>query len=407
MTDQGYRKIETPAPDLPYQKKCLQDYFVISADAHVNEPHDMFASRVKEKFKDRVPHIEVDDKNRKWLKIEGLRPSMIREAPRDEGVSASEFRKENTVAEGGRPQLDRTKGAMFQQQGGVDQDRYLDMDYDGIDAEVIFPNKGLANWQSPDPELNVEMCRVWNDWAHEVFGGHSRSFPAACIPPADIDEAVKEIERSAKRGFHSVMMPPLLKNGGYNEAKYDRIWAALCDANMPVLFHAGTGKEPRTATGHGGAIINYVVHAMSTVLQPFVELCASGAFDRFPKLRFATIEAGAGWIPYNLQAMDFGGDAFSFWVSPKLKCKPSEYFKMHGHASFEVDDVAIQMRDQIGIESMLWGNDYPHIEGCWPHSNDIISSWERFSVSESERRKMIGLNAARLFNIEVPDRFKS
>ena len=72
-----------------YTKDCLQEYYVISADAHVNEPFDMFASRVDKKFKDRMPHIEVDDKGRKWLRIEGLRPSRIREAPKEEGVTAA------------------------------------------------------------------------------------------------------------------------------------------------------------------------------------------------------------------------------------------------------------------------------------------------------------------------------
>jgi predicted TIM-barrel fold metal-dependent hydrolase len=201
------------------------------------------------------------------------------------------------------------------------------------------------------------------------------------------------------------MMPPLLKKGGYNEAQYDRIWAALCDANLPVVFHAGTGKEPRTATGHGGAIINYVVHAMNTVVQPVVELCSSGVFDRYPKLKFSTIEAGAGWLPYTLQAMDFGCEAFAFWVSPTLKYKPSEYFQMHGHASFEIDDVAIASRERIGTQCLMWGNDYPHIEGCWPYSAEQVDKWTKMGVTEAEKRDILGLNASRLFNIPVPARF--
>ena len=395
------------APDVDYEKERMKDYFVVSADAHVNEPVDMFVTRVDKRFRDRMPHMEIDEKGRKWLTIEGLRPSLIREAPKEEAISSADFRDKNQDGTRGRPHLDRTKGAMFQKQGGFDKDRYLDLNYDGVDAEVVFPNKGLANWQSPDPALNVEMCRVWNDWAFEVFGGHRRSYPAACIPPADIDAAVKEIERSAKRGFRSAMLPPLLKKGGYNDPQYDRIWAALSEAGMPVIFHAGTGKEPRTASGPGGAVINYVVHAMNTVLQPVVELCSSGVFDRYPKLKFATIEAGAGWLPYNLDAMDFGHEAFSWWVSPKLKYKPSEYYHKHGHSSFEVDRTAIELRDKIGINSLMWGNDYPHIEGCWPYSEEQINSWSVTGLTEEEKRDIIGLNAARLFNIPVPERFRT
>jgi predicted TIM-barrel fold metal-dependent hydrolase len=392
------------APDPKSDKAVLKEFFVVSADGHVNEPRDVWSARVEPKFRDRLPRVKVDEDGRKWFVAEGIRPSMIREAPRDQTISTEEFMSDDGRA-AGRPGLDKTKGAMFQNQGGYDQDRYKDMDFDGIDAEIIFPNKGLTNWQSPDPELNVAMCRAWTDWAHETFGGHSRSFPAACVAPADVASAVKDIESAADRGFKFVMMPPLVTGTGYHMPEFDPIWDALSETGLPVTFHAGTGKDPRTASGHGGAIINYVVHAMNTVLEPTVQLCASGVFDRYPKLKFATIEAGAGWIPYALWAMDHGQIAFDFWVSPRLKYKPSEYFRMHGHASFETDPIGIELMDHIGIESLLWGNDYPHIEGSWPNSEQAIKSWSS-DLSKADLAKIIGLNSADLFNIPVPDQFK-
>ncbi|MDB6160495.1 MAG: hypothetical protein JWO04_4201 [Gammaproteobacteria bacterium] len=393
------------APDRTPAKAVLQDFFVVSADSHVNEPIDVWSARVDKRFHERLPRITVDDQGRKWFVAEGIRPSRIREAPRDESVSVEEF-IDKAAASGERPTLDRTKGAMFQRQGGYTEDRYRDMDYDGVDAEIIFPNKGLVNWQSPDPELNVVMCRAWTDWAEETFHGHSRSFPAACIAPADIPAAVKEIERVAGLGFKFVMMPPLVRGTGYNMPEFDPVWAALSNTGLPVTFHAGTGKEPRTATGNGGAILNYVVHAMNTVLEPTVQLCASGVFDRYPKLQFATIEAGTGWVPYTLWAMDHGHDCHGFWVSPKLKYKPSEYFRMHGHASFETDPVGIQLIDWMGAETFLWGNDYPHIEGSWPNSEAAIKSWAK-ALSPEQIHKILGLNSAKLFNIPVPERYRA
>lgn len=395
----------TSSNQLPANKQSLRDFFVVSADCHVNEPPDLWLKRVDEKFRDRMPQLKVDEQGRKWFVVEGFRPSRVREAPRDEQVSVDTFMKESEE-QGSRPQLDRTKGAMFQQRGGTTLDRYVDMDYDGIDAEIVFPNKGLVSWASPDPEHNLAMCTVYNDWAHEVFGGSGRSFPAALVPPAVVAVAVKEIERAAKMGFHSVMLPPLLPGGrGYNLPEFDPIWAALSDAGMPFVLHAGTGKDPRTASGNGGAIINYVVHAMNTVLEPTVQLCASGVFERFPKLRFATIEAGAGWVPYALWAMDHGFDKHSFWVSPKLKQKPSDYWKQHGHASFQDDPIGVENRQWMGVDTIMWGNDYPHIEGTWPYSEQVTNTFPE-DLPRAEKEKIIGLNAARLFNIEVPERFR-
>jgi predicted TIM-barrel fold metal-dependent hydrolase len=392
------------APECAADKSALTQFFVVSADGHVNEPNDVWAARVDKRFHERLPRVKVDEKGRKWFVAEGIRPSLIREAPRDESVPVDEF-IDKAPQRGARPSLDRTKGAMFQNQGGFNASRYRDMDYDGVDAEIIFPNKGLVNWQSPDAELNVVMCRAWTDWAYETFGGHTRSFPAACIAPADIPSAVQEIERVASLGFKFIMMPPLVRGTGYNLPVFDPIWSILSDTGLPVTFHAGTGKDPRTASGDGGAIINYVVHAMNTVLEPTVQLCASGVFDRFPKLKFATIEAGAGWLPYTLWAMDHGRECFGFWVSPQLKYKPSEYFRMHGHASFETDPVGIELLHRIGVENLLWGNDYPHIEGSWPNSEAAIASWSK-NLSKSDLAKIVGLNAAKLFNIPVPAQFQ-
>lgn len=381
-------------------KETLKDFFVVSADSHVNEPPDLWAKRIDARFKDRIPHIEVDDKGRKWFVIEGFRKSMIREAPRSETVSLDEF-KATSEMKGRRAELDRTKGAMFQQRGAPALERYQDMDYDGIDAEILFPNKGLANWSSPDSALHVAMCHVYNDWAHEVFAGNRRTYPVACVAPADVQACVKEIERVAKLGFHAVTMPPLVREGGYNLPEYDPIWAALSAAQLPVCFHAGTGKDPRTASGNGGAVINYVVHAMNTVLEPVVQLCSSGVFDRYPQLKFATIEAGAGWVPYALWAMDHGFEKHAFWVSPKLKHKPSDYFRMHGHASFQDDPIGIETRNWMGVDSIMWGNDYPHLEGTWPYSQEVADRFDA-TLTREEKAKILGLNAARLFNIEVP-----
>jgi len=387
------------------KKQALKSYFVVSADSHVNEPFDLWALNIETRFQDRVPRIQVDDKGRKWFVIEGFRPSMIREAPRDAQISVDEFKER--MQGGVKPELDRTKGAMFQQRGAPTSERYEDMDFDGIDAEILFPNKGLANWSSPDPEHNTAMCRVWNDWAHQTFEGSARSFPVACIAPADVNAAVREICRVADLGFHAVTMPPLLREGrGYNLPDFDPIWDALSQAGMPVTFHAGTGKDPRTATGHGGAIINYVVHAMNTVLEPVVQLCSSGVFERFPGLRFATIEAGAGWVPYALWAMDQGYDKHAFWVSPKLKDKPSTYYRLHGHASFQEDPVGIATRDLVGIDNLLWGNDYPHLEGTWPYSEETAER-ALAGMTEGEKARILGLNAARLFNVPVPAGFRS
>src|SRR5262249_39393698 len=100
--------------------------------------------------------------------------------------------------------------------------------------------------------------------------------------------------------------PPTERRPGYHLPQFDPLWAAIAETGMPISFHVGTGKDPRTASGNGGAVINYVVHALSTAIEPVVQLCSSGALERHPDLRFVTVEAGIGWLAWTLWAADEG-----------------------------------------------------------------------------------------------------
>ena len=78
---------------------------------------------------------------------------------------------------------------------------------------------------------------------------------------------------------------------------------------------------------------------------------------------------------------------------------------MHGHASFETDPIGIETRKWTGVDTLLWGNDYPHLEGCWPRSQETIDSWSA-DLTRDELKQVLGLNSARLFNIEVPAQYR-
>lgn len=376
----------SPHPNAPNK------FFMVSADTHANEPADLWEKRIDAEFRHRLPKVWVDDKGVRWRSSEG------NERP-DRLVLA---------ALSGQDQVRSRSGATA-------EERLRDHDLDGIDTEIIFPNKGLAMWYTPDPLFAQAQCRVYNDWAWETFGPHSdRLVPVAAVATGDIEGTVKEIQRAAKMGFKALAFPckPLYgehKVGelNYNSPEFDPVWAAAQDADMPVTFHIATGKDPRTARGHGGAVINYVCHAVSTGLEPMVNLCASGVIERFPRLRFGTIEAGIGFILWMLDAMDEGYLKHHFAVRPKLKNLPSDYFRSNGFSTFQEDRAGLSLAEEYGlVDNFLWANDYPHHEGTWPHSAQAI---ERMmgSLSDESRAKILGFNAARVFNLDVPGRYRA
>ena len=137
-------------------------YFMVSADCHVHEPVDLWEKRVDAEYRHRLPRIEVDEDGVRWQVTEGHRPTKIRDL---------KLAGEDLVRD---------------KHGNADPaERARDMDLDGVDCEIIFPNKGLSMWATPDAEFSNAMCRAWNDWAWEVFGPtYDRSSPLACVRPA-------------------------------------------------------------------------------------------------------------------------------------------------------------------------------------------------------------------------------
>ena len=365
-------------------------YFMVSTDTHANEPASLWAERIEAKYRDRLPRVITDDDGVQWRVSEGHRPDRLRLS-----------------------QLEGEDKARAEAGVGA-ENRLVDHALDGIDAEVIFPNKGLAMWATPDPEFAMAQCRVWNDWAWEQFGPYvDRMSPVAALATGDLEGSMAEIERTAKLGFKVLTLPCKPMWGGhdidhvnYNLPHFDPMWALIEETGMPMTFHVSTGRDPRASRGNGGAVINYVTHSLAPTIEPVANLCASGVLERFPKLRFATVEAGIGWVPWLLEAMDEAYKKHHFWVRPKLQGLPSDYFRAHGGATFQEDGPGLALAEQFNLtDNFMWANDYPHHEGTWPHSAQAVER-TMGDLSEAQRAKILGLNAAKFFGFDVPDEFQ-
>ena len=365
-------------------------FFMASADCHAQEPADFLSKRMAPAYQDRLPGIVLGGDGSKLQKTEGFRPIRLNDL---------KFEGEDLLrAESGKTPAERLAA----------------LDQDGIDCELIFPNKGLTVWATPDTAFSQAMCRAWNDWAWDTYGPYNdRLSPVACIAAGDIAGSVTEVQRAARRGFRALALPckpvwgaPDHEHINYNHPDFDPLWAAACDVDLPLTFHVSTGRDPRTARGHGGAVINYAVHSLAPTMEPLVNLCASGVIERFPRLRFGSIEAGIGWVPWMLTAMDEAYHKHHMWARPKLKQLPSDYFRSNGFASFGEDKPGLDLMRAYDLgDNFLWANDFPHHEGTWPHSAAAIER-TMGDLDDAERAKVLGLNAARIFGFPIPSRYR-
>ncbi len=346
---------------------------LISTDSHVTEPIDLYGRRMDAAFRDRAPRIENQDGWR-TLFVEGYRPrKLMTESELDLAIV-----------------------------GGSDPDqRMREQSQDGVSAEVIFPTFALQACFAPDdPRLQLALCKAYNDWAHESLGGHHRMLPVALVPMLDLDDAIGEATRAAALGFRALFLPARVPSRPYNEPDYDRFWAVAEDLGLPLTFHSGTGYEPRIVRGQGAAVINYILGAQLDGPSVMLAMAAGGALDRFPGIRIVTVETGAAWLAWVMTQADLIYEAHAMFSKHRLTMKPSELIARQAHATFMNDPVAIHNRHITGIETLMWGNDYPHPEGTWPHSAAALA--EQFDhVPDPERVSMVCGTAARVFGFDL------
>jgi predicted TIM-barrel fold metal-dependent hydrolase len=369
----------------------MPQYNVISADSHLNEPLEVY-DRLPAEYRARAPRLEVRD-GKTFIIVEGQPPRPM-EAPNPltEDDMSRYWRDGEEV------------GRVFHRAGGTDIPlRLADQELDGVSGEVIYPHGTFHTFSSRDPGLQLALARVYNDYYNEVFGAYPDRFAvSAIVPTLDIDNAISEATRAANMGFRSLSIPISMPIQPYNDPFYEPFWAAIEEVSVPLALHIFTDgpceKEPSKVLKRAGAgeDLAFEVVDMAAAMKPLCLLVASGILERHPGLRFVLVECGIGWLAWVLQTLDEIYQKRHMWIEPKLEMKPSDYFRRQGGATFGDDPVGLNNRDVTGIDCLMWGNDYPHDEGTFPNSREVIERTFK-DIPEDEKWKIVGGNAARVY----------
>ena len=179
------------------------------------------------------------------------------------------------------------------------------------------------------------------------------------------------------------------------EAVVRGIWDAAQALQMPLNMHIFTGATPN----HGlpfrqaGSPL-----AFAGVMFTIADLIQSGVCERYPGLKFVITEFETGWTAIMLKRLDWNyirmGGAKTFGIP----LKPSVYWKRQFYVTFEDDPIGIRTRDFIGTNTLLWGNDYPHGDSVFPHSQQVLNEVLQDCTPE-ERYAMTVKNVVQLYNL--------
>jgi hypothetical protein len=118
--------------------------------------------------------------------------------------------------------------------------------------------------------------------------------------------------------------------------------------------------------------------------------------ERHPALHVVLVEVNAGWLAWTMSTLDEYYRAHVHWSKPKLVGLPCEYLRRQVHATFQTDGVAVHNIPLTGVDSLLWGNDYPHPESTFPDSDAVLGRLLEW-VDAADAHAVVAGNAERLF----------
>ena len=375
----------------------MANYRIISSDSHIIEPPDLWEKRIDPKFADRAPHVVDVDGGQMWVVDE------VKGASFTQGVQTGwRFDQPEKMADTVFSFEDVRPG------GYIPDEAIKDLDLDGVDVCILYPTAGFSMYQwVRDSQLLTAVFRAYNDFAAEFAGAHPKRLKAVgFLNVDDVSDGVREMERCAKLGMAGVAIPIYTERLRYNSPEYEPLWAAAQDLDLPISLHIVTNR-PGPDQVFGGSQLNTIIAPHFIVTSDYwskVTLCDiiySGVFERFPGLRVGVVEQELAWAAYFLDRVDFNYSQQPMgWLGHRFKDDqlPSDFFHRNCFVDTQEDAVGIRLRDIIGVDNILWGNDYPHSESTFPKSQEFLAEILA-DCTEEEKAKISGGNAARIYKI--------
>lgn len=381
---------------------------IIDVDTHFSEPLDLWTSRAPAKYKDRVPQMRMTDGEWVWT-IDGRWSMGV-------GHASSVVHADGSKAEG----MSFTEWQNSDVHPGCHQvkERLALMDELGVHAQIVYPNvmgfagqgRGKASTAPLDPDLKLLCTQIYNDAMGEIqeeSGG--RLLPMALLPWWDIKLAMAEVERCHAMGMRGININSDPHKHDMQDLSGDYwtpLWEYCVEHDLPVNFHIGASNSSMSWYGDApwpsfsraeklaiGSTMMFLSNA-----RVISNIILSGMLDRFPTLKFVSVESGIGWLPFILEALEYqigeGG-------CRQYDLTPLEYFQrqMYGTFWFENRDIVDTIR-KLGADNVMFETDFPHPTCLFPDPVGQIS--EGLSeLTVEERRKVMSLNAAKVYNIPL------
>src|SRR5215831_6521124 len=275
------------------------------------------------------------------------------------------------------------------------------MDAMGLDYQVVFPTPMLTLGMHPQDDIEAALGQAYNKWLTSRILPEDERLKGLIYLPFNTPEAcIEEVEKHAADPNVIGFTVCSTRNKPVHHNSYMKLYAMMEETGKPFVFHSGFNwNDPsflqlnRFISMHALSFVHYsLIHMTNWVI--------NGLPERFPKMKVLWVESGLAWIPYLMQRLDHEYQMRSC-EAPLLKKLPSDYMRDMFYTSQPLEKTNPKLL-QATLEAfnadtqLLYASDWPHWDFDPPSAITTLPF-----LTEQARRNILGLNAARVFNLEV------
>jgi predicted TIM-barrel fold metal-dependent hydrolase len=368
------------------QAEALEDYFIVDIDAHVTETS----------FWDEIIELIDNDVIRQMGQAIMSRPGT---------TTALLNVQPGTLYQNVYGRIPHQL-ALAEAVDGSECHRYTElarrsMDAMGLDYQVVFPTPMLVLGMHPQDDIEAAIGRAYNRWLVERILPQEERIKGLLYLPFNSPEACLDIVRDfgEAKGVIGFTICAT-RNKPVHHNAYMKLYSVIEEMGKPLAFHSGFHwGDPsflqlnRFISMHAISFVHYsLIHLTNWVM--------NGLPERFPKLKVVWVESGLAWIPFIMQRLDH---EFMMRVceAPMLKRPPSEYIREMFFTSQPLEKSNMKLLEATldamsAPTQLLFASDWPHWDFDPPSSITTIPF-----LDEQAKRNILGLNAARVFNLEM------
>lgn len=340
-------------------------YRLFDLDNHYYENPDAYTRYLEPEYHDKIPaKVEGDSKKPAGQENWVVRPGSLKE-----------YLRKMKSGDAEEPYVLMAPLPAFHDR----DERIKLMDQQGIEACAMFSTAVSMEHRIEEPKLLYAYFRALNRWIEENWGFayQDRIFCPPHLSLRDLGMAVEELDRVIASGARTINLRPGHAYGrSQGDPYFDPFWARVNEAHLSVLYHQGEGGHNAALAPLWGYDPDPQVFDMSAwqwlnsygdlpMMAALSQLIYDNLFGRYPNIKVASVENGAGWLPYFMSRIDKmrGMGRNGPWIGGPLQERPTAIARRHIVVTPYPEDDVEGIVEAIGHEMIAMGSDYPHAEG--------------------------------------------